>query len=77
VVYIGSLITMLINSFFYLDGFTGKVIHEFTLKTYASYWTQQTFRFFPHYFNGCQCDNCVRHHRVPLSYYMARLHPSA
>jgi len=35
VVYIGSLITLLINSFFYLDGFTGQVIHEFTLQTYA------------------------------------------
>ena len=35
VVYIGALFTMLINSFFYLDGFTGKVVREFTLKTYA------------------------------------------
>jgi putative spermidine/putrescine transport system permease protein len=34
VVYIGSLLTMLLNSFFYLDGFTGKVVHEFTLNTY-------------------------------------------
>lgn len=33
--YIGALIAMLINSFFYLDGFTGKVVHEFTLQTYA------------------------------------------
>jgi len=33
-VYIGSLITLLINSFFYLDGFTGQVIREFTLRTY-------------------------------------------
>lgn len=35
VVYIGSLLTMLVNSFFYLDGFTGKVVREFTLRTYA------------------------------------------
>jgi putative spermidine/putrescine transport system permease protein len=34
-VYIGSLITMLVNSFFYLDGFTGQVVREFTLRTYA------------------------------------------
>ena len=33
-VYIGSLITLLINSFFYLDGFTGQVVREFTLRTY-------------------------------------------
>lgn len=35
VVYIGALITLLINSFYYLDGFTGQVVREFTLKTYA------------------------------------------
>src|SRR5512133_3347285 len=35
VVYLGALATMLLNSFFYLDGFTGKVVREFTLKTYA------------------------------------------
>jgi len=35
VVYIGSLIALLINSFFYLDGFTGQVVREFTLQTYA------------------------------------------
>lgn len=33
-VYIGSLITLLINSFYYLDGFTGQVVREFTLRTY-------------------------------------------
>lgn len=35
VVYLGALAAMLVNSFFYLDGFTGKVVHEFTLRTYA------------------------------------------
>lgn len=35
VVYLGALFTMLVNSFFYLDGFTGKVVHQFTLQTYA------------------------------------------
>lgn len=35
VVYLGALAAMLANSFFYLDGFTGKVVHEFTLRTYA------------------------------------------
>jgi putative spermidine/putrescine transport system permease protein len=35
VVYIGALLTMLVNSFFYLDGFTGKVVQQFTLQTYA------------------------------------------
>jgi putative spermidine/putrescine transport system permease protein len=35
VVYLGSLFALLINSFFYLDGYTGKVVHQFTLQTYA------------------------------------------
>ncbi|MEI7849669.1 MAG: ABC transporter permease [Chloroflexota bacterium] len=35
VVYLGSLVSLLINSFFYLDDFTGKVVTHFTLKTYA------------------------------------------
>jgi putative spermidine/putrescine transport system permease protein len=35
VVYLGALATMLLNSFFYLDGFTGQVVHEFTLQTYS------------------------------------------
>ena len=35
VVYLGSLFALLLNSFFHLDGFTGQVVHEFTLATYA------------------------------------------
>lgn len=34
VVYLGSLLTLLIQSFFYLDGFTGQVVRDFTLITY-------------------------------------------
>lgn len=35
VVYLGSLASMLVNSFFYLDDFTGQIVHQFTLQTYA------------------------------------------
>jgi putative spermidine/putrescine transport system permease protein len=35
VVYIGSLFALLLQSFYSLDDFSGIVIHEFTLKTYA------------------------------------------
>jgi len=35
VVYLGSLGTLLIQSFYALDGFTGRVVPEFTLATYA------------------------------------------
>jgi putative spermidine/putrescine transport system permease protein len=35
VVYIGALMALLVNSFFYLEEFTGLVVHQFTLRTYA------------------------------------------
>lgn len=35
VVYLGSLFALLVNSFYHLDGYTGKVVHQFTLQTYA------------------------------------------
>ena len=35
VVYVGSLVALLLNSFYYLEEFTGLVVREFTLKTYA------------------------------------------
>jgi len=35
VVYVGSLFSLLIQSFFSIDEFTGRVVYEFTLKTYA------------------------------------------
>jgi len=35
VIYLSSLFALLLNSFFRLDGFTGQVVREFTLQTYA------------------------------------------
>jgi putative spermidine/putrescine transport system permease protein len=35
VVYLGSLFALLINSFFYLEEFTGLVVRQFTLRTYG------------------------------------------
>ncbi len=35
VVYLGSLFALLINSFYAIDDFTGLIIREFTMKTYA------------------------------------------
>ena len=34
-VYLGSLFSLLINSFYYLEEFTGLVVREFTLRTYG------------------------------------------
>jgi putative spermidine/putrescine transport system permease protein len=35
VVYLGSLLALLVQSFYYIDDFTGRVVREFTLRTYA------------------------------------------
>ena len=35
VIYLGSLFNLLINSFYYLEQFTGLIVREFTLQTYA------------------------------------------
>jgi putative spermidine/putrescine transport system permease protein len=34
VVYLGSLFTLLVNSFYYLEDFTGLIVREFSLRTY-------------------------------------------
>ena len=39
VVYLGSLVALLINSFYSLDDFTGMVVRRFTLSTYAQLFT--------------------------------------
>ena len=36
VIYLGSLAAMLVNSFYQLDDFSGKIVQEFTLKNYAA-----------------------------------------
>src|SRR5574341_410537 len=40
VVYLGSLLTLVLQSFFHLDAFSGKVVREFTLATYADLLSQ-------------------------------------
>ncbi len=39
VVYLGSLVTLLVNSFYSLDDYTGMIVREFTLRTYAQLFT--------------------------------------
>jgi len=39
-VYIGSLLALLLQSFYHLDDFSGTVIHEITLSTYAELFAQ-------------------------------------
>jgi putative spermidine/putrescine transport system permease protein len=39
VIYLGSLFSLLLNSFYYLDDFTGQIVTQFTLRTYAQLFT--------------------------------------
>ncbi len=39
-VYIGSLLALLLQSFYHLDDFSGVILHEFTLSTYAELFDQ-------------------------------------
>ncbi len=73
VVYIGSLMTMLMNSFFYLDGFTGKVVREFTLKTYLKLLDPTNLQIFGRttLMAVLVTFACILI-AFPLSYYMAR-----
>ena len=46
VVYLGSLVSLLVNSFYYLNDFTGKVVPQFTLRTYAQLFEQANLDIF-------------------------------
>jgi len=43
VVYLGSLFALLVQSFFHLDGFTGRVVQTFSLDTYRDLFTPAHF----------------------------------
>jgi putative spermidine/putrescine transport system permease protein len=40
VIYLGSISAMLVQSFFFLDGFTGLVVREFSFRTYQQLFTE-------------------------------------
>ena len=41
IVYLGSLLILLMHSFFYLDGFTGQIVYEFSFSTLIELFTQR------------------------------------
>ena len=41
IVYLGSLLALLLQSFFHIDDFSGLIVHEFTLATYAELFKPQ------------------------------------
>jgi putative spermidine/putrescine transport system permease protein len=73
VVYLGALAAMLLNSFYFLDGFTGKVIHQFTLVTYSKLLEPTNLQIFSRttVMAALVTVACIIV-SFPLSYYMAR-----
>ena len=73
VAYLGALAAMLLNSFYSLDGFTGKVVRQFTLQTYAKLLIPTNLEIFSRTTVMAICVTlaCVVL-AFPLAYYMAR-----
>jgi putative spermidine/putrescine transport system permease protein len=73
-VYVGSLITLLINSFFSLDSFTGQVVREFTLITYTKLLEPSNLQIFGRTtLMAAVVTIACALLAFPLSYYIARL----
>lgn len=76
VVYLGSLFALLLNSFFYLEEFTGLVVRQFTLATYAKLFTSTNlgifFRTASMALSVTIADAIIA---FPLAYYIARFAP--
>ncbi|MGH6931973.1 MAG: ABC transporter permease [Dongiaceae bacterium] len=73
VIYLGSLFAMLLQSFFYIDGFTGQIVHEVTLGTFAELFTASHLGIFLRTtaMAGLVTIACVVI-AFPIAYYMAR-----
>jgi putative spermidine/putrescine transport system permease protein len=73
VVYLGSLFALLVNSFFYLEEFTGLVVREFTLRTYLELFKPTNLGIFGRTagmaFAVTIADALIA---FPLAYYIAR-----
>jgi len=73
VIYLGSLATLLAQSFFYLDGFTGRVVRSFTLATYAQLFTPSNLDIFQRTVGmAALVTVAAALLAFPLAYYIAR-----
>jgi putative spermidine/putrescine transport system permease protein len=73
VIYLGSLVNLLINSFYYLDGFTGQVVRKFTLQTYFDLGTRSNYEiFFRTTLMALAVTGADALMAFPLAYYIAK-----
>jgi len=77
VVYFGSLLTLLVNSFFYLDDFSGLVVRSFSLRTYSQLFTSSNVDIFLRT-SGMAAAVTIAAAILafPLGYYIARVAPA-
>ncbi|MBZ0284205.1 MAG: ABC transporter permease [Anaerolineae bacterium] len=71
--YLGSLLTLLIQSFFHLDGFTGRIVRQFGLETYQQLFTPSNLDIiFRTVVMAAVVTITCALIAFPLAYYMAR-----
>ena len=74
VVYLGSLVALLVNSFFELDGYTGLISRQFTIATYAKLFQQANLDILTRTtFMALMVTITDALIAFPLSYYMAKV----
>jgi len=72
-IYISSLLTMLVQSFYRLDDFTGQIVRQFTLSTYAQLLTASNLDIVRRTaFMALAVTGATLLIAFPLAYYMAR-----
>lgn len=73
IVYIGSLLALMMNSFFRLDTYTGLVVREFTLSTYAQLFQKANFDIIRRTVSMAAAVTFTdAFFAFPLAYYMAK-----
>ena len=73
IIYLGSLFAMLLQSFFYVDDFTSRVVYDFGFQTYARLFSQTSFEVISRTLSVATATTIVAALiAFPLAYYMAR-----
>lgn len=73
VVYLGSLFAMLVQSFYHLDSFSGRVVREFSLDTYRDLFTPANFDIMARTTSmAASVTLAAAGLAFPVAYYMAR-----
>ncbi len=73
VIYLGSLFALLLQSFFYIDEFSGTIVREFSLTTYGQLFTLANFDiFFRTTLMAAAVSVAAAVIAFPLAYYMVR-----